>query len=135
MLNLLGTNPVNSKASFDNLFIPYRCVASDITTKESVVFKDGDLNVAVRASMTYPFFISAIDVDGRLLFDGGLYNNFPADVMYNEFDADYIIGSNVSYNEPPPVYDDLMSQVKNLFSLKKASSVIAFNNDKLSASI
>lgn len=116
LMHLLGTNPQSSKASFDSLFIPFRCVASDISTKQSVLFKNGDLNVAVRASMTYPFYISPIYVDGRLLFDGGLYNNFPAQDMFNEFDADFIIGSNVSYNEPPPSEHDIMSQIRNMFS-------------------
>ena len=60
--------------------------------------------------------ISPIPIDGRLLYDGGLYNNFPANELINEFNVDYVIGSNVSYNEPPPTEDDLMSQVKNLFS-------------------
>jgi len=116
LMYLLGTNPPESKQTFDSLFIPFRCVASDITNKSSVMFKQGDLNVAVRASMTYPFFISPIKVDGKLLFDGGLYNNFPAQDMFNEFNADFIIGSNVSYNEPPPSEDDIMSQIRNMFS-------------------
>ena len=115
-LHLLGNNPYAVNESFDNLFIPFRCIASDIANKKSVTFKDGPLNTAVRASMTYPFFISPISVDGQLLFDGGLYNNFPADELLAEFNIDYIIGSNVSYNEPPPHDDDLMSQIKNLFS-------------------
>lgn len=116
LLRLLGMNPESSKKSFDSLFVPFRCNASDIATKKSVVFRSGDLNVAVRASMTYPFFISPIEVDGALLFDGGLYNNFPAQDMYNEFNPDFIIGSNVSYNEAPPTEDNLMSQIKNMFS-------------------
>ena len=116
MMALLATNPIQAQHSFDSLFIPFRCIASDIATKESVLFKDGNLNVAVRASMTYPFFLSPISVNGKLLFDGGLYNNFPADVLYQEFNADFIIGSNVSYNEPPPTVDDVMSQVRNMFS-------------------
>jgi len=116
LMILLSTNPQISKTTFDSLFIPFRCVASDIAKKESVMFKSGDLNVAVRASMTYPFFLSPIKVNNTLLFDGGLYNNFPANEMYNEFNADYIIGSNVSYNELPPTEDDLMSQVRNMFS-------------------
>jgi len=116
MMKLLGLNPSSTEDSFDSLFVPFRCVASDIVTKKSVLFKSGNLNQAIRASMTYPFFISPIEVDGVLLFDGGLYNNFPADEMYNEFLPDYIIGCNVSYNEPPPVEDDLMSQVRNMFS-------------------
>ncbi|MFK8046633.1 MAG: patatin-like phospholipase family protein [Crocinitomicaceae bacterium] len=116
LLYYLGVNPTSTLLNFDSLFIPFRCIASDISTKESVLFKNGDLNMAVRASMTYPFFISPIKVDGRLLYDGGLTNNFPANELINEFDVDYVIGSNVSYNEPPPSEDDLMSQVKNLFS-------------------
>lgn len=116
LLRLLGIIPAPALETFDSLFIPFRCNASDIVTKKSVLFKKGDLNVAVRASMTYPFFISPIDVDGKLLFDGGLYNNFPAAEMYHEFNPDFIIGSNVSYNEAPPTDDNLMSQIKNMFS-------------------
>lgn len=116
MLNYIGNNTNIGNGSFDSLFVPFRCVASNIATKESVLFRKGNLNVAVRTSMTYPFFISPINVDGKLLFDGGLYNNFPANEMYTEFDPDYIIGSNVSYNEAPPEEDDLMSQIKNMFS-------------------
>ncbi len=116
LMSLLGTNPKNIEQSFDNLFIPFRCVASNISTKESILFKNGPLNIAVRSSMTYPFYISPISVNGTLMFDGGLYNNFPSNEMYEEFDVDFIIGSNVSYNEPPPVNDDLMSQIKNMFS-------------------
>jgi len=116
MMGILGTNSPKAHANYDSLYIPYRCVASDIVTKQSIMFDSGNLNQSVRASMTYPFFISPIEIDGVLMFDGGLYNNFPAENMYNEFDPDYIIGSNVSYNEPPPVEDDLMSQVRNMFS-------------------
>ncbi|MFK8037835.1 MAG: patatin-like phospholipase family protein [Crocinitomicaceae bacterium] len=116
LLYYLGVNPIDGDRSFDSLFVPFRCIASDISTKESILFKRGYLNEAVRASMTYPFFISPINVNGRLLYDGGLYNNFPANELINEFEVDFVIGSNVSYNEPPPDEDDLMSQVKNLFS-------------------
>jgi NTE family protein len=116
VLNILGNNLDIGNGSFDSLFVPFRCIASNIATKESVLFREGNLNQAVRASMTYPFFINPIEIDGILMFDGGLYNNFPANEMYNEFDPDFIIGSNVSYNEAPPKVDDLMSQIKNLFS-------------------
>lgn len=114
MLRILGLTSLQVNEDFDQLFVPYRCVASDITKKKSVIFKNGKLNEAVRASMTYPFYMNPIRVDGMLLFDGGLYNNFPADVMYNEFSPDYIIGSNVSYNAAPPEEDDLISQITNM---------------------
>jgi len=114
MLKLLGRTSAAVDHNFDSLFVPFRCVASDIREKESVVFGSGDLNAAVRASMTYPFYVNPIRIDGKLLFDGGLYNNFPADVIYEDFMVDYIIGSNVSYNAAPPTEDDVISQVTNM---------------------
>jgi NTE family protein len=114
MMKNLGTTSASYHDNFDSLFVPFRCVASDISNKQSVIFKDGKLNLAVRASTTYPFFISPIQIDGKLLFDGGLYNNFPIDVMYQEFNADYIIGSNVSSNATKPTEDDLLSQITNM---------------------
>lgn len=116
MMHILGMNRPIAHENYDSLFVPFRCIASDIVTKRSILFKSGSLNQSVRASMTYPFFINPIAIDGILMFDGGLYNNFPAQDLYQEFDPDYIIGSNVSYNEPPPIEDDLMSQVRNMFS-------------------
>ncbi len=114
MMRLLGTVSANHNKDFDSLFVPFRCVASDIEMKSPVIFRDGNLNAAVRASMTYPFYFYPIRVDDILLFDGGLYNNFPADVMYTDFNPDFIIGSNVSYNADPPTEDDLIGQVTNM---------------------
>lgn len=116
MMYMLGTVSASYNNEFDSLFVPFRCVAADIVAKEPVVFCDGSLNQAVRASMTYPFFIRPLSVDGKLLFDGGLYNNFPADVMVNEFQPDFVIGCNVSGNSPPPTDDDLFSQLDNMMS-------------------
>lgn len=114
MLKMLATTGASYGKDFDSLFVPFRCVASDIANKKSVVFSNGNLNERVRASMTYPFYFNPIRVDGNLLFDGGLYNNFPADVMYHDFSPDYIIGSNVSYNTGLPDEDDLISQITNM---------------------
>jgi NTE family protein len=88
--------------NFDNLKIPFRCVAADVVTKELVVFKDGSLTEAIRASTSYPLFIRPIKIDGHLMYDGGIYNNFPVDIMCQDFNPDYIIGSNVSSNAPNP---------------------------------
>ncbi len=81
MMRLFGTVSASKNDDFNKLFVPFRCVASDIENKKSVIFNSGNLNLVVRASMTYPFFISPIKLNGKLLFDGGLYNNFPVDVM------------------------------------------------------
>jgi NTE family protein len=99
---------------FDSLLIPYRCVAADVENKKSVVFRSGDLPSAVRASMSYPFYLRPISIDGKLLFDGGLYNNFPTDVMMNDFKPDYVIGSNVAEKAAKPDEDNLYLQLRSL---------------------
>ncbi len=114
MMRILGPVGEAYGNDFDKLFVPFRCLASDIVSKDNVIFRHGNLNEAVRASMTYPFYFQPLRVNGRLLFDGGLYNNFPGDVLYKEFLPDYIIGSNVSYNAEEPMEDDLISQVTNM---------------------
>ncbi len=109
--------------NMDSLFVPFRCVASDITAQRPVIFAEGDLAQAVRASMSYPFYFKPIKVHGHLMMDGGMYNNFPSDVMYGEFMPDYIIGSNVAFNAPPPSEDDLMSQLRAMMVDKTNYSV------------
>ena len=113
---LSAYSAVSAKANynFDSLFIPFRCVSSDIVEKKPYIFKEGHLNQAVRASMTYPGYFKPINVDGRLMFDGGLYNNFPTEVMYDEFMPDIIIGVNFSDTLQKPDQDDVISQIKSM---------------------
>lgn len=106
-----------SEKSFDQLMIPFRCVASDISSKKSVVFRDGDLPNAIRASISYPFYLNPVKVNGKLLYDGGLYDNFPVSTLCDEFEPDYIIGSNVSSNFPDPEEDNLLSQIRSMMSM------------------
>lgn len=123
---------------FDSLFVPFRCVASDIVAKKSVVFESGNMNEAIRASMTYPFYFKPIKVDGKLLFDGGMYNNFPSDVMYNQFMPDVILGSNVSGNVKAPEDDNLRSQLLNMivaqqsYSLQCENGIILYPDPQIS---
>jgi len=100
--------------NFDSLVIPFRCVAADVVTKELVVFKEGSLTEAIRASMSYPLLVRPIKINGHLMYDGGIYNNFPVDVMCKDFNPDYIIGSNVSRNIPNPDEDDLFGQLQSI---------------------
>ena len=113
--------------NFDSLFVPFRCVAADIESKEEVVFRKGQLNEAIRASSTFPFYLRPIRVNGKLLFDGGLYNNFPADIMFDDFYPDIILGSNVSGNVYPPSEDNVLSHIKNMMVSKTNFSVICDN--------
>lgn len=108
------------RENFDSLMIPFRCLASDVESKQSVIFQSGSLSQAVRASMTYPFYIPAISIDGKLMFDGGIYNNYPLDVMYKTFMPDIIIGSNVSGIIAQPKEDDFVSQIESLIVYRDA---------------
>jgi len=117
----------NANYNFDSLFVPFRCVASDIENKKVVVFRDGHLNQAVRASMSFPFYLKPITVNGKLLFDGGLYNNFPTDVMYDDFFPDIIIGCNLSDTILPPDGNNLLSQLKSMVISRDDYSIICEN--------
>jgi len=95
--------------NFDSLFVPLRVMASDIFTQTEVVLDHGALSDALRATQTVPLFYNPIRIEGRYLFDGGVYNNFPVDVAERVFKPDVIIGSNVSskvYDEYPFGLDD-----------------------------
>ncbi|MGD1844096.1 MAG: patatin-like phospholipase family protein [Salibacteraceae bacterium] len=114
MMERLSAPGAAAANDFNRLMIPFRCVAADIHAKEEYVVDSGSLSEAVRASMSYPLFLKPIMVDGRLLMDGGLYNNFPADVMEQEFQPDILLGSNVSSQLEAPTEDNLILQIKNL---------------------
>lgn len=111
------------KSNFDSLMVPFRCVASDVYNKKQIIYSDGDLSDAIRASMTFPLVFKPIKKDSVLVYDGGIYNNFPADVMQQDFAPDYIIGSVVSKNPPIPKESDLMSQLENLIMDKSNYSI------------
>ena len=79
---------------FSKLPIPFECIAADIATGEEVVLKKGFLPKAIRASMAVPAAIAACEIDGRMLVDGGIVNNFPVD-RCREMGADIIIGIDI----------------------------------------
>lgn len=104
--------------NFDSLMIPFRCVATDIDSSRMVILKKGGLAKAVRASLTFPFFIRPIRIDSVLLFDGGMYDNFPVDVAITEFNPDFVIGSKAVRNFSSPHEDDIVSQMQNMLMQK-----------------
>ena len=111
MALLFGAASESVGGDFSKLLVPFKCVASDISTKKSIPLTHGKLNKAIRSSMTYPFFFHPIYIDSVLLFDGGLYDNFPEKLMRESFNPDFIIGSNVSSNASPPNENDLIGQL------------------------
>jgi NTE family protein len=96
-LSLLLSNltlPGHSISNFDDFPIPFRCVATDIVNGEPVVFKDGDIAMAMRASMSLPSIFEPVTIDGRTYVDGGASRNFPIQDAI-EMGADIVIAVDV----------------------------------------
>lgn len=107
LAELLAQASQKSNYNFDSLLIPYRAVAADIFTQQTMVLKSGRLNEAIRATLSVPFFFRPLRFEKKYLFDGGIYNNFPVSIARSEFKPDVIIGVNVStkiFDEYP--YDE-----------------------------
>ena len=122
-IDLYARATASCGGDFDKLFVPFRCIASDVYNKKQLVMRKGDLGDAVRASMSFPFMFKPIEIDNVLAYDGGIYNNFPTDVMRNDFHPDIIIGSVVAANPTKPKENDLMSQIENMVMQKTDYSV------------
>ena len=132
LLELFSQASAISKDNFDNLFVPFRCMVSDVLSQTSITVSKGSLAEAVRATMTVPLIYRPIKLEDKYVFDGGLYNNFPADVMKTNFNPDVMIGSNVSskiFNEYPKSTDDrLMNRLMIFMFLSKSDSTLIGKN-------
>ncbi len=99
---------------FNHLPIPFRAVAADIETGKMVVLDRGNFAQAIRASMSIPGVFSPVEIDGRLLVDGGIARNLPVDVV-KEMGADVVIavdiGSTLSKREDLNTFLDVYKQV------------------------
>lgn len=122
-VELFARSTAACHGNFDDLFVPFRCIASDVYNKKPLVMRNGDLGDAVRASMSFPFVFKPIEIDSILAYDGGIYNNFPTDVMREDFHPDVIIGSVVAANPSKPDENDLMSQIENMVMQKTDYSI------------
>ena len=88
------TNHVRHIRDFDNLPIPFVCIATDIETGKEVVIREGILPDAILASGAFPSLYYPVEIDGRLLIDGGVTNNYPVEEV-RKMGADIIIGIDV----------------------------------------
>ncbi len=93
---------------FNELPIPFACVATDIMSGNEIVIREGSVPTAMRASMAIPGVFAPVYMEGHWLVDGGLVNNFPADVL-QEMGADIIIGVEVPDKKLGHADDDKMS--------------------------
>jgi len=89
------TLPAHGIENFDDFDIPFRCVAADFETGDPVVLGKGSLAKAIRASMSIPSVFEPIEIDGRLLIDGGVVRNLPVQEV-KEMGADIIIAIDVT---------------------------------------
>lgn len=116
---------------FDKLMVPFRCVTSDVYHKHKIVLRNGLLGRAVRASMSFPLVFRPIEIDGVLVYDGGIYDNFPVDVMQEDFNPDFIIGVSVSGPDGKPERGNIMSQLEDMIIQNNDYSVPSKNGIKI----
>ena len=89
------TTPAYDIEDFNKLPIPFRAMATDIETGQSVVLDHGSVAQAMRASMSVPGALAPVEIDGKLLVDGGIANNLPIDEA-RKLCGDVIIAVNIS---------------------------------------
>ena len=82
---------------FNKLNIPFRAVATDLESGDAVILKKGELVKAIRASMSIPALFAPVEIDGRILVDGGIANNLPIDIA-RQMGADVVIVVDISTN-------------------------------------
>ncbi|MEI7501101.1 MAG: patatin-like phospholipase family protein [Bacteroidota bacterium] len=122
-------SPANAVANgdFNKLMIPFRCVVTDIDTSTQMVLSSGDLSAAVRGSMSLPLVFNPVVINKKLVFDGGMYNNFPCDVAMRDFHPDVIIGSRVAQRYQKADRDDIISQLLTML-MERQSDTITYSN-------
>ena len=94
---------------FSKLKIPFVCFGTDAETGEEVIFEKGNLARAIRASGSFPGLLTPFKIDGRLITDGGVVNNFPVKILKDK-GIDFIIGVNV---------EDVLYKGDDLYSIDK----------------
>jgi len=104
-------------SSFDELSIPFRCNAVDLLNGKEIIFDNGSLSNALRASSSIPSVFTPVLHDSLLLVDGGVMNNLPIDIA-KDLGADIIIGINVS-----PI-NKKQSNIKDIFDVLTQSILV-----------
>lgn len=130
-MELFSPYTAQCSGKFDRLFVPFRCVASDVYHKHKIVLSSGSLGDAIRASMSFPMVYKPIEMNGVLVYDGGIYDNFPVDVMQQDFNPEFIIGVSVSGPDPKPEPGDMFSQLEDMIIQNNDYSVPADRGIKI----
>ncbi len=124
------------QGDFRKLWKPFLCISSDIYSNKLLVFTKGKLTRTVRASMAIPIVFSPIESNNEILFDGGLYNNLPTNIIKDTFETDYVISVDVSSDKKSLKREnlnvinisfsmiDLLTKSVSIDSIKKYGSYI-----------
>ncbi len=112
---------------FNQLDIPFRCIATNVETGEAVVMKEGNLITAIRASMAIPAVFRTVERDGMKLIDGGVVNNFPV-VEAKNMGADFVIGVNVSQGLRPA--EELTNPIDIIYQMGFYSDARSFTQNR-----
>jgi len=112
--------------TFEELSIPFACMATDLETSESVILQSGDLRTAIRASCAIPGLFTPVEVDGRLLIDGGVTANVPVGAA-RQLGGELVVAVNVNgpYHRTEPPRNMLSIIVQSFFLLSRASEEAA----------
>ena len=113
-MELFAAYTAQCHGDFNKLFVPLRTVTSDIYSKHKIVLSSGQVSDGIRASMTFPLVFRPIEIDSVLVYDGGIYDNYPFDVMHSDFNPDIMIGSNVSGPDKRPQQNDMLQQLEDM---------------------
>ena len=129
ILNFLSEITIKAHpiTDFRQFKIPFFCIATDIGEGKDVVLENGFITTALRASMSIPTAFSAFEINGRLMIDGGIINNFPVDVMKEHYNG-VIIGVDIQKGMMPSQniesFTSVLNQLSTILDLKR------FNTNK-----
>ena len=127
------TFPAHGKTDFSTFDIPFLCVGTDLATGEAVIFEDGELSGALRASLAFPSMFSPFKIKDRKYVDGGVVNNLPIAVLKEEKGMDFVIASNVQgrlYTE-----EELVSVIQILEQVSSFANAMGYENQRDMASL
>lgn len=94
-MQIFGPYNAQCGGDYSRLMVPFRCVASDVEGRHAFVMRGGDLSQSVHASMSFPLVFQATMINDTILYDGGIYDNFPVDVMREDFAPSIVLGIDV----------------------------------------
>ncbi len=131
LTRLFAAASEQSRGDFNRLMIPFLCVASDMRNNQAVTLTSGDLGESIRASMAIPVAFNPVKRDSMLLYDGGIFDNFPWRPLMEQHSPDVMIGSictagNTELTEQSSLVDQVfvIATQKSDYSMPEGNPII-----------